>query len=83
MEVRKLDLLVMLHGKRYGFEIKYQDAPRRGRSMLIAREDLSLDKLWVVHPGTKPYPLDDFIEVVPLSEIPRLADELRNSSSRR
>lgn len=74
-----IDLLVMLHGKRYGFEVKYQDAPRRGRSMLIAREDLSLEKLWVVYPGSKPYPLDDFIEVVPLSEIPRLADELRNS----
>ncbi len=37
----ELDLLVTIHGKRYGFEFKYQDAPRRNRSMLISMvEDL-------------------------------------------
>lgn len=75
----ELDLLVMLHGKRYGFEIKYQDAPTRKRSMLTAREDLRLERLWVVYPGSKKYALDDFIEVIPFTEIPRLADELRGS----
>ncbi len=73
----ELDLLVTLGGKRYGFEFKYQDAPARTRSMLIAREDLGLERLWVVYPGSKEYALDDTIDVVPLRSIPRLAGDLR------
>ena len=73
----ELDLLVTLGGKRYGFEFKYQDAPARTRSMLIAREDLGLERLWVVYPGSKEYALDAATDVVPLTSIPRLADELR------
>ena len=73
----ELDLLVTLGGKRYGFEFKFQDAPARTRSMLIAREDLGLDRLWVVYPGSKEYALDAATDVVPLTSIPRLADELR------
>ena len=42
-------------------------------------EDLGLEKLWVVYPGTKEYALDDSITVVPLSSIPRLAEDLRGS----
>ncbi|UCF02432.1 MAG: hypothetical protein JSV14_01890 [Deltaproteobacteria bacterium] len=34
----ELDLLVMTHGKRQGFECKYADAPGRTRSMLVAIE---------------------------------------------
>ena len=73
----ELDLLIMLHGKRYGFECKYQDAPRRTRSMLIAREDLGLERLWVIYPGSKPYALDDSIEVIPLTAIPKLVNDLK------
>ena len=73
----ELDLLVTLGGKRYGFEFKYQDAPARTLSMLIAREDLGLERLWVVYPGSKEYALDAATDVVPLTSIPRLADELR------
>ena len=73
----ELDLLVMLGGKRYGFEFKYQDAPRRKRSMLIALEDLGLERLWVVYPGSKEYALHDSIEVVPSTAIPGLAGEIR------
>ncbi len=73
----ELDLLVTLGGTRYGFEFKYQDAPARTRSMLIAREDLGLEHLWVVYPGSKEYALDAATDVVPLTSIPRLADELR------
>jgi len=77
----ELDLLVTLGGKRYGFEFKYQDAPARTRSMLIAREDLGLERLWVVYPGSKEYALDEATDVVPLTSIPRLADELRPVAS--
>ncbi len=75
----ELDLLVTLGGRRYGFEFKYRDAPARTRSMLIAREDLGLEHLWVVYPGSTEYALDETIDVVPLGSIPRLADELRRS----
>ena len=72
----ELDLLLTLRGKRYEFEFKYADAPGRTRSMLVAREDLGLERLWVVYPGTKEYALDDAITVIPLASIPRLADQL-------
>ena len=39
----ELDLLVTRHGRRYGFEFKYSDAPRSTRSMRIALEDLELE----------------------------------------
>jgi len=72
----ELDLLVTLGGKRYGFEFKYADAPSRTRSMSIARENLGLERLWVVYPGAKEYALDESISVIPSSSIPRLAEEL-------
>ena len=75
----ELDLLVNLGGRRYGFEFKYQDAPRRNRSMLIAREDLGLEKLWVVYPGSRDYALDESIQVIPLTATPGLAEDLKTS----
>ncbi|HXV62192.1 MAG TPA: ATP-binding protein [Vicinamibacteria bacterium] len=75
----ELDLLVMLGGKRYGFEFKYQDAPRRTRSKRIALEDLGLERLWVVYPGSREYPLDERIGVVPLATIPGLIDSMKTS----
>jgi uncharacterized protein len=69
----ELDLLVMAQGKRFGFELKYADAPARQRSMLIALEDLHLDHLWVVYPGNQAYALDDRISVIPVADITRLA----------
>jgi predicted AAA+ superfamily ATPase len=69
----ELDLLVMMHGKRYGFEFKYADAPGRTRSMLVAVKDLQLDRLWVVYPGDQEYSIDDKISVLPansLSDLP-------------
>ena len=75
----ELDLLAMLRGKRYGFEFKYQDAPRTTRSMRTALEDLELEKIWVVYPGSKPYALDDSIDVIPLTALPTLATALGSS----
>ena len=69
----ELDLLIMAQGKRFGFELKYADAPARQRSMLIALEDLHLDQLWVVYPGDQAYDLDDRISVIPVADLTRLA----------
>ena len=68
----ELDLLIHTSGKRYGFEMKYADAPATTRSMRIALEDLGLAKLYVVYPGLTRYDLDENIEVVPLGEVPSL-----------
>jgi predicted AAA+ superfamily ATPase len=68
----ELDLLVMAKGKRFGFELKYADAPGRRRSMLIALEDLQLEHLWVVYPGDQAYELDDRISVIPIADLTRL-----------
>jgi len=43
------------------------DAPRLTASMHIALADLALDRLTVVYPGDRPYPLADRVTVVPLA----------------
>ena len=63
----ELDLLMMHQGRRVGVEFKRQDAPRLTPAMRIARDDLSLDALYVAYPGTRRYSLEDRIEVVPLA----------------
>ncbi len=70
----ELDLMVMIAGKRHGFELKYTDAPARKRSMHIAIEDLGLEHLWVVYPGDQKYSLDNKITVIPLEEITQFAE---------
>jgi predicted AAA+ superfamily ATPase len=76
----ELDLLVMMHGKRHGFEFKYADAPGRTRSMLVAIQDLQLDRLWVVYPGDQEYTLDDKISVLPANSLPHLKELLQQNS---
>ena len=72
----ELDLLVMVSGKRYGFEFKYADAPGRSRSMHAAIQDLRLEKLWVLYPGQQEYALDERISVIPLNAVPGVTDAL-------
>lgn len=63
----ELDLLILRHSRRFGFEFKFTDAPARTRSMHSALQDLQLTRLWVVHPGTESYPLDERIDALPLA----------------
>ena len=69
----ELDLLVTLAGKRYGFECKLADAPGTTRSIRVALDDLALQRLWIVYPGTEAYDLDDRIAALPIADVPRLA----------
>ncbi|MEK7721841.1 MAG: ATP-binding protein [Elusimicrobiota bacterium] len=62
----ELDLLLIRGGKRYGFEFKSSEAPAMTRSMYIALEDLKLDSLRIIYPGTKVYKVHDKVTVVPL-----------------
>ncbi|MCP4041749.1 MAG: ATP-binding protein [Gammaproteobacteria bacterium] len=72
----ELDLMLILHGRRYGFEFKVSDAPGSSRSMRIALEDLNLERIWIVYPGMEGYALDDRLSILPAREIPMLAAHL-------
>ena len=65
----ELDLLLLVGGRRYGVEVKFQDAPRLTPSMRIALSDLRLERLTVLYPGEVSYPLERRVEVVPLAEL--------------
>ena len=73
----ELDLLVMAKGKRWGFEVKYQDAPTITKSMRIAMQDLKLERLWVVYPGQTGYLMDEKIECVSLSQLGQIRETLQ------
>ncbi len=68
----ELDLLFLKDGRRYGVEVKHQDAPTITPSMRIALEDLGLEHLTVLYPGERRYELASNVTVLPLST---LADE--------
>lgn len=65
----ELDLLVVRGSRRYGFEMKYVDAPVTTKSMHIVLDDLRLEKLWVIYPGARPFHLSEKIMALPLSEL--------------
>lgn len=73
----ELDFMTIAGGQRYGFEVKYADAPGATKSMHVALADLGLAHLWVVYPGEKRYDLTDKITVVPAREIPELVANLK------
>lgn len=63
----ELDVLMMMHGRRVGIEIKRADAPKLTPSMRSALDDLRLDELIVIYPGEREYSLADNVRVVPLT----------------
>lgn len=69
----ELDLLLFKDGRRIGVEIKRADAPRLTPSMRTALDDLQLDRLVVIYPGTRRYPLADRVETLPFAEIASIA----------
>lgn len=65
----ELDLLLLKAGRRIGVEFKRADAPRMTPSMRAALQDLALDRLLVVYPGTQGFPLGDGVHASPLTEL--------------
>jgi predicted AAA+ superfamily ATPase len=76
----ELDLLVFIAGERHGFEFKYADAPAITRSMRVARDDLALQSLTIVHPGARSYRLESWCEAVAIAD---LHEHLRRRRPRR
>jgi len=71
----ELDLLVFISGRRIGFEFKYADVPAVTKSLHVARDDLKLTRAFIVHPGPKSYPLNEWAEAVSLQDVrPRLSE---------
>lgn len=65
----ELDVFTIINGKRYGIEFKFSEAPDKTKSMAIAIESLKLDKLLIVYPGEKSWPIDETISVCPIERI--------------
>lgn len=65
----EVDLVLRSGGKLFGVECKRKDAPSITPSIRIALEDLGLERMAIVTPGNKRYPLGDKVEVVPLAAL--------------
>ena len=67
----ELDLLVFEEGRRLGYEFKYAERPQFTRSMRVAMEDLRLDALLVICPGTVRATLAPGVEVIGIKSFAR------------
>ncbi|MGC9450890.1 MAG: ATP-binding protein [Oceanipulchritudo sp.] len=64
----ELDLLILLGGRRLGFEFKFTEAPATTKSMQVAIADLGLDHVYVVYPGVERYPLAGRVTALPIGD---------------
>lgn len=71
----ELDLLVLHNGKMLGFEVKYAEAPTLTKSLRAAKESLDLDRLFVVYPGDKTFPLAEDVLAMGLAQAVALAGQ--------
>lgn len=78
----ELDLLLMHGGRRYGVEVKFSEAPKITRSMRTAIDDLKLQRLIVVAPGERSYPVDKKIDVVTIGELATLRDRIEGKKGK-
>lgn len=65
----EIDLVLRQNGRLLGVECKRADAPRLTPSMRIALEDLGLERIAVVYPGTRRFPIAPAVEAMPLREV--------------
>lgn len=57
----EIDLFAFKGGKRLGFEFKYTESPKITKSMNIALNDLNLDHLYIIFPGTFSFAMSEKI----------------------
>jgi uncharacterized protein len=67
----EIDLVLRKDGRWIGVECKREDAPRMTPSMRMALEDIELERIAVVYPGTKHYPIAENVHAVPWHAIAR------------
>ncbi|MBP9865888.1 MAG: ATP-binding protein [Candidatus Omnitrophica bacterium] len=64
----ELDLYWKDHGKNWGIEFKYQDAPGMTKSLHSALQDLNLEHCWIIYPGDRAYAVHPKVTVLPLTQ---------------
>ncbi len=62
----EIDLILRCGSALIGIECKRTDTPRLTPSIRIALEDLKLQHVIIIYPGTRRFPLSDQVEAVPL-----------------
>lgn len=65
----EIDLILRRGDRLFGIECKRADAPGMTPSIRIAMDGLGLERIAVVYPGSKRYPLAEGVEAVPLEEL--------------
>ena len=65
----EIDLILRRGDRTLGVECKRVDAPGMTRSMGTALDDLGLEKIVVIYPGSKRYSISERVEAVPLKSI--------------
>jgi uncharacterized protein len=72
----ELDLIFQFKGKRFGMEIKFNEAPSLTPSMRIATSEFALDHLWIIYPGSETYPVAKNITTLPLKYLETIREQL-------
>lgn len=72
----ELDLVLFRRGKAWGVEFKVGDGPTMTKSLQIALGDLKLERAWIVHAGTKTYPVNERVDALPLHKLRELIDTI-------
>jgi predicted AAA+ superfamily ATPase len=65
----EIDLVLRRGTDLFGVECKRSDTPRMTPSITIAMNDLNLNRVAVVYPGPKRFPIADRVEAVPLRSL--------------
>jgi uncharacterized protein len=65
----EIDLLLRRGDRLFGVECKRADAPRSTPSIRNALVDLGLERVAVIYPGAKRYPLGESVEAMPLKAL--------------
>jgi hypothetical protein len=65
----EIDLILRGNGRMFGLECKRTDTPRLTPSIRIALDDLGLERVVVIYPGTKRFPLSEQVEAIPFQMI--------------
>ncbi|HET7369344.1 MAG TPA: ATP-binding protein [Gammaproteobacteria bacterium] len=65
----EIDLIMQFGDRLLGLECKRTDTPRMTRSVHIALEDLGLERVAILYPGNKRFPIAEQVEAVPMSAL--------------
>lgn len=77
----EIDLIVEVDGQRVGIEVKRTDRPRLTPSIRSALADLQLDRVIMVHAGSRRYAIAPTVEAIPAGEV--LTDGLATAVANR